>query len=334
MKRIVAAIAVLVGLSCGALAQQAYPNRIIHLMQGFPPGGNVDIIARILGHEMEKSLGQSIVVEAKPGLAGALAAEAVARSRCRRLHAVDVAERASGLCGAVEERQIQGGRRLHLDFGRELLSVHDRREGGLALPEAEADDRRGAHQARRIEIRLGRRRLDPAHHRRTDRQSDQDQVLARSLSRRGAGAHGPAARRDRFHRRDHRAGQPAGEVGRVPRARGDRQDALARFPRRADRRQVGHSRLRGDILDRPCGPAEPAEADRRPAQRRTAQGAGGAGREEQARGDGRRSARHHARRDEGAGARASTTPGRSSPPRRTCRSIRARSTYRPRRPCD
>src|SRR5258706_2217669 len=80
MQRFVAAIAVLVGLSCGALAQQAYPNRIIHLMQGFPPGGNVDIIARIIGHEMEKSLGQSMVVEAKPGLAGALAAETVARA--------------------------------------------------------------------------------------------------------------------------------------------------------------------------------------------------------------------------------------------------------------
>jgi tripartite-type tricarboxylate transporter receptor subunit TctC len=80
MQRLVAAMAMLVGLSYGAIAQQAYPNRIIHLMQGFPPGGNVDIIARIVGHEMEKSLGQSMVVEAKPGLAGALAAEAVARS--------------------------------------------------------------------------------------------------------------------------------------------------------------------------------------------------------------------------------------------------------------
>jgi len=80
MQRLVAAVAVLVGLSCGAYAQQTYPNRIIHLMQGFPPGGNVDIIARILGHEMEQSLGQSMVVEAKPGLAGALAAEMVARS--------------------------------------------------------------------------------------------------------------------------------------------------------------------------------------------------------------------------------------------------------------
>ena len=50
------------------------------MAQGFPPGGNVDIIARILAHEMEKGLGQSIVVEAKPGLAGALAAETIARA--------------------------------------------------------------------------------------------------------------------------------------------------------------------------------------------------------------------------------------------------------------
>jgi len=81
MNRFVAAIAVLVGLSSGALAQpQPYPNHIIHMLQGFPPGGNVDIIARILAHEMEKGLGQSIVVEAKPGLAGALAAETIARA--------------------------------------------------------------------------------------------------------------------------------------------------------------------------------------------------------------------------------------------------------------
>jgi tripartite-type tricarboxylate transporter receptor subunit TctC len=81
MNRFVAAVAVLVGLSGGALAQQQpYPNHIIHMMQGFPPGGNVDIIARILAHEMETGLGLSIVVAAKPGLAGALAAETIARA--------------------------------------------------------------------------------------------------------------------------------------------------------------------------------------------------------------------------------------------------------------
>ena len=77
--RLVTAVAVVVALAAPAQAQD-YPNRLIKFMQGFPPGGNVDIIARILAREMEKSLGQSIVIEAKPGLAGALAAEAIARS--------------------------------------------------------------------------------------------------------------------------------------------------------------------------------------------------------------------------------------------------------------
>ena len=80
MKKMIVAMAIAAALVTAAQAQQDYPNRIIKITQGFPPGGNVDIIARILAHEMEKSLGQSIVVEAKPGLAGALAAETVARS--------------------------------------------------------------------------------------------------------------------------------------------------------------------------------------------------------------------------------------------------------------
>ena len=49
-------------------------------MQGFGPGGNVDIIARILANQLQKILGQSIVVETKPGAAGSLAAESIARS--------------------------------------------------------------------------------------------------------------------------------------------------------------------------------------------------------------------------------------------------------------
>jgi tripartite-type tricarboxylate transporter receptor subunit TctC len=78
-KRIVGALMLLAGLS-GAAAAQDYPNRLIKFMHGFPPGGNVDIIARLLGNEMSKSLGQSIVIEAKPGVAGSLAADFVAKS--------------------------------------------------------------------------------------------------------------------------------------------------------------------------------------------------------------------------------------------------------------
>ena len=79
MSRLMRAAALLLA-ALGAASAQSYPNRLIKFMQGFPPGGNVDIIARILANEFEKSLGQSIVVEAKPGLAGALAAETIARA--------------------------------------------------------------------------------------------------------------------------------------------------------------------------------------------------------------------------------------------------------------
>jgi len=78
-RRLVTAFVVLLGLTAASHAQD-YPNRIIKVIQGFPPGGNVDIIARLLSSDMEKRLGQSMVVEGKPGLAGALAAETVARS--------------------------------------------------------------------------------------------------------------------------------------------------------------------------------------------------------------------------------------------------------------
>src|ERR1700730_17484541 len=57
---------------------QDYPSRLIKLMQGFPPGGNVEFVARLLANEMSKSLGQTIIVESKPGQAGSLAAETLA----------------------------------------------------------------------------------------------------------------------------------------------------------------------------------------------------------------------------------------------------------------
>ena len=77
--RMLGAFAIVAALTSAAAAQD-YPNRPIRFVHGFPPGGNVDIIARLLGNAMAKPLGQSIVIEAKPGVAGSLAAEFVARS--------------------------------------------------------------------------------------------------------------------------------------------------------------------------------------------------------------------------------------------------------------
>ena len=79
-RRALATLIILCAAFVSAAAAQDYPNRPIKFIHGFPPGGNVDIIARLLGNEMSKTLGQSIVIEPKPGVAGSLAAEAVARS--------------------------------------------------------------------------------------------------------------------------------------------------------------------------------------------------------------------------------------------------------------
>lgn len=59
-------------------AQSAYPNRPIHLVVGFAAGGGNDIFARLVGAKMGDLLGQTVVIENKPGAAGRLSAEYVA----------------------------------------------------------------------------------------------------------------------------------------------------------------------------------------------------------------------------------------------------------------
>ena len=59
---------------------QDYPNRPIKVVVGFPPGGGTDVAARIVAAEMSKGLGQSVLIENKPGAAGTLGAAEVARS--------------------------------------------------------------------------------------------------------------------------------------------------------------------------------------------------------------------------------------------------------------
>jgi len=61
-------------------AAEDYPSRTVRLIVGFPPGGNVDAVARVLAQDMTKGLGQPVVVDNKSGVQGSLAAELVARS--------------------------------------------------------------------------------------------------------------------------------------------------------------------------------------------------------------------------------------------------------------
>jgi tripartite-type tricarboxylate transporter receptor subunit TctC len=59
---------------------QDFPSRPIKLIVGAPAGGTTDLLARSIGNEMGKSLGQSIVVDNRGGAGGNIAADAVAKS--------------------------------------------------------------------------------------------------------------------------------------------------------------------------------------------------------------------------------------------------------------
>lgn len=71
---------VLAAAPLGALAQAAYPSKPIKFIVPFPPGGNVDLSARILVPELAKELGQPLVVDNKAGAGGTLGLDAVAKA--------------------------------------------------------------------------------------------------------------------------------------------------------------------------------------------------------------------------------------------------------------
>lgn len=68
-------------LACAPAAMAAYPEKPITLIVHFPPGSSTDVIARTLAMEAGKELGQSIIIENKPGADGAIAAQEVKRSQ-------------------------------------------------------------------------------------------------------------------------------------------------------------------------------------------------------------------------------------------------------------
>ena len=74
-----AALAVVAAVTIGAQAQ-VWPSRPVKLVVGFTPGGGVDINARMLAGKLTEILGQTVVVENRPGAGTNIASEFVARS--------------------------------------------------------------------------------------------------------------------------------------------------------------------------------------------------------------------------------------------------------------
>jgi tripartite-type tricarboxylate transporter receptor subunit TctC len=73
------AMLALLAFCCGASAQ-SYPARPVRILVGFAAGGPTDVIARVVAQDMSASLGQSFIVENRPGANAIIATEAVAHS--------------------------------------------------------------------------------------------------------------------------------------------------------------------------------------------------------------------------------------------------------------
>jgi tripartite-type tricarboxylate transporter receptor subunit TctC len=68
------------GAAAAAQAQDAWPKKPIRLVVGFPPGGTTDVMARVVAAELQKTLGQPVIVENKPGASGNIGAADVIKS--------------------------------------------------------------------------------------------------------------------------------------------------------------------------------------------------------------------------------------------------------------
>jgi tripartite-type tricarboxylate transporter receptor subunit TctC len=74
------AAALLLGLLAGTVAAQEYPGKPLRLLIGFPTGGNVDVVGRIVAQKMSEGFGQQVLPENRTGAGSLIANEHVAKS--------------------------------------------------------------------------------------------------------------------------------------------------------------------------------------------------------------------------------------------------------------
>ena len=67
-------------LCCAAAQGQTFPNKPIHIVVPFAPGGGTDVLTRIVAQQMSEEMKVPVVIDNKPGAGGALAAAIVVKA--------------------------------------------------------------------------------------------------------------------------------------------------------------------------------------------------------------------------------------------------------------
>ena len=67
-------------LAAAATAQDGYPTKPVRFVAPYPPGGSSDVMARVLAQKLTDALGRQVIVENRPGAAGNIGHELVAKS--------------------------------------------------------------------------------------------------------------------------------------------------------------------------------------------------------------------------------------------------------------
>ena len=66
--------------AASSILAQGYPNKPVRMIVGFPPGGGTDVVARVIGAQLQEWWGQAVTVENRPGATGTIGADVVAKS--------------------------------------------------------------------------------------------------------------------------------------------------------------------------------------------------------------------------------------------------------------
>jgi tripartite-type tricarboxylate transporter receptor subunit TctC len=79
-RTLLAAAVLALPLASGSALAQSWPDKPIRIVVGFAPGGFTDVLGRLIGQKLSERLGQPVVVDNKPGAAGTLGADLVAKA--------------------------------------------------------------------------------------------------------------------------------------------------------------------------------------------------------------------------------------------------------------